>query len=444
MAMVAGDIKQMLSINIKPRHDTLTDQYNRIYMVKILMISSLIMGVSWFKDSINCIVPDSHGISGSFVSATCWIQGLYVYKELQDKFDVVAYYGMPINMDHDGMVRGTSDLCVTQPQLDVPKSESCEPMTKTFFLQYQYMPFLVAAMAILYYAPYVAFLSTNQDMICLRKDMKSENVDAVKITKQYFSFKERSSRTLILRVLMNILIKLLYFAANLVTLLGLNNVLNKEFISYGTSWTKWSTLDNHIAFDYMGLRGFPKPGNHLLPPFAYCEMYESARDVKHVVANKHKFVCELSQNILYQYVLVVLWFSIVFGIVISAIGLISLLLNHSIAFFGVRPYGMVSQKLLNILTFRELEYLEYIRHRNITIYEQVVQLLRDNIQASVNDHQNHHHNHNHHQPLNSPNAPPAIDDGYHVHPDMHPLHGNHGSKQQGMYALNSLPRKVDS
>jgi len=431
MAMVATDLKQMLSINIKPRHDSLTDQYNRIFMVKILMISSLIMGVSWFKDSINCIVPDSHGISGSFVSATCWIQGLYVYKELQNKFDVVAYYGMPINMDHDGMFRGTEDLCVTEPQLGTEPSESCVPMTKTFFLQYQYMPFLVAAMAILYYAPYVAFLSTNQDMICLRKDMKSDNMDAIKITKQYFSYKERSSRTLLLRVLMNVLIKLLYFAANLVTFLGLNNVLNKEFIGYGTSWSKWSSLDNHIAYDYMGLRGFPKPGNHLLPPFAYCEMYESARDVKHVVANKHKFVCELSQNILYQYVLVVLWFSIVAGIAISAIGLISLLLNHSIVFFGARPYGVVSQKLFNMLSFRELEYLEYIRHRSISTYDEVVQLLRDNMMSGGT--------HNHNAPSggthNLPNAP-NIDDGYHMHPI-------NDTKRQ-LYPLNSLPRKVDS
>ena len=59
---------------------------------------------------------------------------------------------------------------------------------------------------------------------------------------------------------MNVLIKLLYFAANLVTFLGLNNVLNKEFIHYGTEWSKWTVLDNHIAYDYMGLRGFPKPG----------------------------------------------------------------------------------------------------------------------------------------------------------------------------------------
>ena len=51
-------------------------------------------------------------------------------------------------------------------------------------------------MAMLYYAPYVAFLSTNQDMICLRKDMKSGSVDAMQITKQYFITRDRSSRYL--------------------------------------------------------------------------------------------------------------------------------------------------------------------------------------------------------------------------------------------------------
>lgn len=412
MAMVATDIKNMITINIKPRHDGMTDQYNRIFMVKILLISSLVMSVSWFKDSINCIVPESHGIDGGFVAATCWIQGLYVYKELQNKFDVVAYYGMPKNMDHDGMLKETEDLCITEPKLGAESNPNCIPMTKTFFLQYQYMPFLIAALAILYYAPYVAFLSTNQDMISLRKDMKNGDADAMKLAKHYFNHREKSSKTLALRVLMNILIKLLYFAANLITLLGLNSILNDEFIGYGTSWSRWSTLDNHLAYDYMGIRGFPKPGNHLLPPFAYCEMYESARDVKHTVANKHKFVCELSQNILYQYVLIVLWFCIIFGIAVSAIGLLSMLLNHAIVILGARPQGLASKKLVTVLTFREIEYLEYIRKRDISVYEEVLQQVRDNILG--------------------PNAP-SMDDGYHM---------NHLNERRPLYP--SLPRKVDS
>ena len=68
MAMIATDIKSMLSITIKSRHDCYTDQYNRIFMVKILLVSCFIMGISWFQDSITCIVP---GKSNSFINFLC-------------------------------------------------------------------------------------------------------------------------------------------------------------------------------------------------------------------------------------------------------------------------------------------------------------------------------------------------------------------------------------
>lgn len=122
------------------------------------------------------------------------------------------------------------------------------------------MPFLVAAFAILYYLPYIAYMTTNQDMIILRRDMKDNNVDAMKIAKYYFNHKLNPPRTLMIRVWMNILVKILYFAANLICFLGLNNILNNEYIEYGTKWSKWSVLENHLAFDYMGMRDFPKPG----------------------------------------------------------------------------------------------------------------------------------------------------------------------------------------
>ena len=77
-------------------------------------------------------------------------------------------------------------------------------------------------------------------------------------------------------------------------------------------------------------------GNLLLPPFGYCEVYQSAKDILVTLANKHKFVCELSQNILYQYVLIVLWFALIFGIVISIIGLVLLVVHYAIGIFGIK------------------------------------------------------------------------------------------------------------
>ena len=46
---------------------------------------------------------DDHKISGDFVSAACWIQGVYVYKELRHEMSQVAYFGIAQDMDTDGV-----------------------------------------------------------------------------------------------------------------------------------------------------------------------------------------------------------------------------------------------------------------------------------------------------------------------------------------------------
>ncbi|XP_047145463.1 innexin inx3 isoform X1 [Hydra vulgaris] len=377
MAMIATDIKSMLSITIKSRHDSYTDQYNRIFMVKILLVSCLIMGISWFQDSITCIVPGTSSIEAGFVSAACWIQGVYVYKELQSRVTEVAYFGIPKDMDADGML-STGELCSTLSKFNKQNKE-CLPMHKTFFLQYQWMPFLIASLAILYYIPYIAFRSANTDMISLRSSIKAADIDAEKIAKHYFNIRMNSRRTMTLRVVFNILIKVLYIVVNLVAFLGLDNLLNGEYVGYGSKWLKWSQLENSVAYDYMGMRDHPKPGNVLLPPFGYCEMYESSKDIKHSSANKHKFLCELSQNILYQYCLVVLWFAIVLGIIFSVLGLLFILTHYAFGLFGVKTRGPTGNKLFKALSFRELEYLEFLRKKNIILYGEVLEKLKDNI-----------------------------------------------------------------
>ena len=52
----------------------------------------------------------------------------------------------------------------------------CTPMSKQYYLQYQWMPFYVASLAILVYMPYVLFRIVNTDMVSLRTTMKSEKV----------------------------------------------------------------------------------------------------------------------------------------------------------------------------------------------------------------------------------------------------------------------------
>ena len=44
--IIGGDIKDLLSIKIKSRYDNFGDQFHRILMVKVLLVCSLIMGMS--------------------------------------------------------------------------------------------------------------------------------------------------------------------------------------------------------------------------------------------------------------------------------------------------------------------------------------------------------------------------------------------------------------
>lgn len=57
MSMIATDVKGILTIKFKPRTDHLTDQYSRIFMVKLLLACTVVTGISWYTDKMNCIIP---------------------------------------------------------------------------------------------------------------------------------------------------------------------------------------------------------------------------------------------------------------------------------------------------------------------------------------------------------------------------------------------------
>ena len=132
-----------------------------------------------------------------------------------------------------------------------------------FLFQYQWLPFYVCALTLMYYIPYLLFNAVNQDLFTLKNDIKAEDVTAKKIIKGYFSeihsLKKRGKFTI--RQVLNVAIKLTYFAANILAFTGTDYLLEGEFLNYGVQWVKWSSKPNTIKFDYKGLRDFPKPGN---------------------------------------------------------------------------------------------------------------------------------------------------------------------------------------
>ena len=128
-------------------------------------------------------------------------------------------------------------------------------------------------------------------------------------------------------------------------------------------------------------------GNHLLPTMGYCEVEEASKDQLTVHHNSYVFLCEISTNILYQYVMVVLWFLFIISITISILGFISALLGY---LPNILCYNRNSPKktISRVLTLRENEYLDFIKKKDMVMYGDVLRKLkqqRSDLQGKIVD-----------------------------------------------------------
>jgi len=369
MSLITNNIKTILAIKIKTRHDSYTDQYLRIFMVKMCIVSSLVMGVDWFHDTVACMVPQKSDLKPTFIHSACWIQGFYVYPEMKHRILESNYYGIPKNMDMDG-VFPNGELCQTYTRQGI-RNPGCRAFKKQYYLQYQWMPFYIASLSLMYYLPYVFFRIVNTDMISLRSTLSKEKPDGTEIVQTYFNYDINSSMKMRIRIVLNVFIKALYIATSVMAYLCTDSLLLGNFRNYGIEWIRWSRFNHSRAFDFFD-GNEPKPGNVLLPSFGFCEIQEASMDIQHVFFNKNKFICEISPNILYQYVFVVLWFVIVTSIAISIAGLLINLAGHVITVACFLREGSPAKKVYRLVSLRECEYLTFIRRKNIPVYGEVL------------------------------------------------------------------------
>lgn len=382
MGYIDESISKVISIKIKPRQDSASDQYNRILMVKMCILSSVIIGMNYFSDQVDCIIANTNGVGGGFVGATCWIQGFYIYKEMQDMVKDSGYYGIPRNMDYDGL-NSNGELCATVNRA-LDKIKDCTPMTKSYYLQFQYMPFYIAILALFYYVPYMIFKTVNTDMKSLKETLKNEDISAQDLMDNYFSYSVNPKKRLRMRVIVNIFIKILYLVVNVFALLATDRILDGNFLAFGAKWVEWSKLPSNIAHDHsMRDRHTVKPANLLLPAMGFCDIHEATRDQRNTHINQHKFICEISPHVLYQYVLMILWFLIIIGLLISILGLLHMLFNIVCSVACFQTYDGRSRKLFKQITLREIDYLEYIRRKNLPMYGEVCKLLKEHKEVEI-------------------------------------------------------------
>jgi len=375
MSAAAEGVRALLAVKIKPRDDSYCDQFIRIFMLKVMLAGTLLLSLNWYTDKVNCIIPDSLKIDGGFVSSSCWINGLYVYKDIRYHVNEVGYYGVPRDImmngrDTDGQLCGTKDSSHR-------KNPECREMEKTFFLQYQYIAFLLLALSLLYYAPYFLFKKVNEDIVSLKGSI--QGADGETIVKNYFNEKINPTLTQRIRILGELIVKMLYICSTISVFIILNSILNQGFTNFGAKWLTWSKLNNSLTFDYMGRRHFPKPGEELFPSFGFCEVWEGSQDVKLQITNNHKFLCEISQHVLYHYTFLVIWFAIVASMVVAVLGMLHLLYQYfswcCCATWLVHP---THRSIYRSLSLREVQYLEYIRTKNSALHIEVVQQLKGN------------------------------------------------------------------
>ncbi|XP_066918029.1 innexin inx2-like [Clytia hemisphaerica] len=358
-------------------YDAVTDRYSRVFMPKLFIVSSLVMGFSYFNDKLNCMVNSRLGGLKEFVQETCWIQGFYIYHEMHTKLNESAYYGIPEYSGYDG-ITGKGQLCSMINRAG-GANKICTPMTKRYFLHYQWLPFYVCSLAIFYFFPYMMFKAGNSDIISLVDIVKNGSLrDVDKITNNYFNYKISSRSKMKMLIWFNFFVKVLYIVINICGFKLTDYTMDGRFIDYGLDWLKWNDVPNHIAHDIVKT-GVPKPGDYFLPSVGMCEVHEALNDKRGIYIDKHKVVCEISQNIRYQYIFIILWFFFAVGVCISALGLLHFLYLTAKSFFWVYSPKIFETQLSNKvhaqLTLREMEYLEKIQRLDITMYGEILREL---------------------------------------------------------------------
>lgn len=104
MHALTESVWEVVSWKSTAPYDSASDQYTRIFMPKIFIVSSLLMAFSYFNDKLNCMVNSRLNGLKEFVQETCWIQGFYIYHEMHQKLNESAYYGIPEYTGYNGVM----------------------------------------------------------------------------------------------------------------------------------------------------------------------------------------------------------------------------------------------------------------------------------------------------------------------------------------------------
>jgi len=125
------------------------------------------------------------------------------------------------------------------------------------------MPFLLGALALIYYIPYMFHKVVNHDIVRLKRDLDKEEPSPPAIYKYYFKNNKGTTvdrSPVVMRQLLILAVKVIYVLVNIGAFVVLDGNLNGLFFGFGSKWFDWASLTNTDQFDYMGGSEHPKPG----------------------------------------------------------------------------------------------------------------------------------------------------------------------------------------
>ena len=167
--MNVSSLKDIFTVDfLKKRNDSVPSRWNRILGSKIILI--IVVITSNYK--MNCL-KSAKGLYLKFVTKSCRMRGLFLYKELMAEPRLSREFGIPDDIGDDDI----QNNCL-MPRC---KGPGCEKMTMVYFWSYQWVPFPFLSFSFFLQMPYLVFKQG------LRRNLQIPNYTARDIYQLWFS-----------------------------------------------------------------------------------------------------------------------------------------------------------------------------------------------------------------------------------------------------------------
>lgn len=154
---------------------------------------------------------------------------MFIFEELVEFPNSSFYHGLPKNIREAGMIKGTKETCEIWPKY--LRKENCSPMKKEYITQYQWFPFYLFFLSVLYFIPYSIFKFVNTDVISMKSILKKHT--GKQIADTYFNHSINTLFELRLRIALGIFVKVLYIVVNVFAFRSTASLLSGNYAQYG-------------------------------------------------------------------------------------------------------------------------------------------------------------------------------------------------------------------